>query len=63
MVKKAVQLVTAFLLSDGAIKTASSVSNARHVRSYLYGEMKASDMLRCLFGLRIGLSESKRWIE
>jgi hypothetical protein len=63
MIKKAVQLATAFLLSDGVFKTASSVSNATHVHSYLYGGMKAGDMRRCLFGLKIGLSENKRWIE
>jgi hypothetical protein len=37
MVKKAAQLVAAFLLSDGAIKTTSNVLNVRSVDYYTFG--------------------------
>jgi hypothetical protein len=54
MNKKAVQLVTAFLLFDGAFKRGNNDTNAKVVHNYLFGEMKASAMLKCSFGSKSG---------
>ena len=54
MKEKTVQLVTVFLLSDGVLETTSSVTNANHVRNFLFGAMKANATHKCLCGLKIG---------
>jgi hypothetical protein len=59
MNKKAAPLVAAFLLLGGAFKMGSNASNVKGVRNYLFGVMMASDILNCLFGLRIGFLASK----
>ena len=42
---------------------ANNVTSANHVHSFLFGAMRANVMLNSLYGLNIGLSESKLLIE
>ena len=59
MDKKAVTLVAAFLSLDGVIKMGNSDTDARHVASFLPGEMKVNDTTNCLFGFRTGYLVSR----
>ena len=54
MIKKAVRLVAAFLLSDGDIKTTNSDLNAKLVANYLLGGISPKSMTNNLFGLLSG---------
>lgn len=59
MIKKAVRLVAAFLLSDGDIKMTNSDLNAKLVVNYLLGGISPKSMTNNLFGLPSGLTKGR----